>query len=156
MLPVSIDHQARLDAHDLLARFCNYLDHGLADRCADLFLANATLQCNRGPLISGKPAIAAMVKRRHDDLDHATRHIIQGIFIDRGEGRRDMTVHASGPVLDLSRNGMMMSFHDYVFQLHYVCSWRISHVAIQQTSCTGAEPFSAFAAELPVEPLPMH
>lgn len=142
---MSIDLQARLDAHDLLARFCSYLDRGLDRPWAELFAPHAVIQCDCGTVFEGRERIVTLpgfLRSRHAGR---TRHIIQGIVIDRGESWRDLTVTACGPVLDLDQQGLILSFHDYVFQLRYGTNWRISRIDIAENVCGATGALGLFA-----------
>jgi hypothetical protein len=56
----SVDHQTRLDVHELLARFCHHLDHDQSDAWGALFTLDGSFDCDAGYRFAGHAELATL------------------------------------------------------------------------------------------------
>lgn len=126
---MSIDHNARLDVHDLLARFCQYLDQGRDRDWAELFHCQGSFECVGCGSWRGTEQLAMVPALARGQASGEIRRLVSAVIIDPGATWRDLEVKAYGPVIDLERGGAIAAFYDYSFSLHYVYRWKIRHAS---------------------------
>lgn len=122
---LTTSNSARLDVHDLLARFCQYLDQGRVKEWADLFLGHATFTCDGGVVWKGIEQISRIPHLLQIEARGSRRHLMNAILIEEGANWRDLQVKAYGPVIDLDLAGAVTDYYDYSFRLRFVNRWRI-------------------------------
>jgi hypothetical protein len=147
---MSIDHNARIDAHDLLARFCHAIDRGCEQDCSELFAHDATIECVEDGALTGRTQIAALPTLIRRSGEGLTRHLITSIVVDRGATWRELVVKAYGPILDLRQGGAISGFYDYTFHLLYVVHrWQIRSIRAAKVG-SGAPDLGAAMRENPI------
>lgn len=124
----TIDYQTRLDVHELLGQYSHFLDHDRGACWAELFTTDGVFECADGHRLEGAAALSTLPGLVQQKGHGAWRHLITGIVIDRAESRKELTVHAYGPVLDMDNAGAIAAFYDYEFSLRFAARWRIAHL----------------------------
>ena len=123
----TIDIQTRLDVQELLSHFSHFLDHERGTCWADLFTVDGVFECADGSRIEGAAELATVPSLVHERGNGAWRHLITAVIIERCNTRRDLTVRAYCPVIDMDANSSLAGFYDFDFTLRMASRWRISH-----------------------------
>ncbi len=142
----TIDIQTRLDVHELLSHFSHFLDHDRGPCWADLFTTDGVFECSDGNRLRGATELvtlpALVVERGHG----AWRHLITAVVIERCATRKDLTVHAYCPVIDMDQSSALAAFYDLDFRLRLASRWRISYAKARRVGATGAQVGAAALA----------
>ncbi|MFL9840449.1 nuclear transport factor 2 family protein [Sphingomonas sp. ST-64] len=133
---MSIDHHARLDVHDLLARFCHAIDRGDTRAWLELFTGDGTFECGEGGTFAGRAELTDLLSKIRECVGDCSRHLITAVVINRGATWRDLHVEAYGPVMDLRNGGMITEFYDYEFHLRLAGQWRVRAVSARHIGST--------------------
>ena len=121
----TIDHQARLDVRELLSRYCQYIDHNQGAAFAELFTHDAVFELSDGTRLTSMDEFRLIPGMVWEMGGGQWRHQITNVVIDRGVTYREVTVTATGLVLDWNRGGAMASCYDYRIEVCRSHAWRI-------------------------------
>jgi hypothetical protein len=150
-----INHHTRLDAQDLISRYCAYLDSCDLSKWPDLFTPYATFEC-KDAAYHGRAEIAQLPQLLRECSNGQVRHLITSLIVDPGETPRDLVVRASGPVLDLCDGCGISSFHDYRFHLRRMTTdWKIAHVFVAIAQNVPSQLGSLFLDRQALDHLPV-
>lgn len=123
----TIDIQTRLDVQELLSHFSHFLDHDAGACWADLFTTDGIFECAGGSHLQGRAELATVPSFVNEAGRGAWRHLITAVVIERCNTRKDLTVHAYCPVVDMNQSSPLSTFYDFDFTLRFASRWRISH-----------------------------
>lgn len=123
----TIDIQTRLDVQELLSHFSHFLDHNQGSCWADLFTTDGVFECAGGRYLQGRTELATVPSLVNEAGVGAWRHVITAVVIERCNTRKDLTVHAYCPVIDMNQSSPLATFYDFDFTLRFASRWRISH-----------------------------
>jgi hypothetical protein len=73
------------------------------------------------------------------------RHLISAVTIQRVNTRKDLTVQAYGPVIDMNQASALAGFYDYSFTLKFCSRWRIAHALARRVGQVTAPDVGAAA-----------
>lgn len=138
-----IDHETRVEIHEILARFCHYIVDGDATLWAGLFTPTGTLTCDGQTCAQGTAQLTAAAERIRLGGTSMSRHVITSVMIDAGPSRREILVRASGLVIDMNLEGLS-EFYDYRFHVRKLGSWRIDSLEAHRIGKDTDTPFGIF------------
>ncbi|MCP3732488.1 nuclear transport factor 2 family protein [Sphingomonas sp. MG17] len=138
-----VDHQTRVEIHEVLARFCHYIDDREPRNWASLFTPDGALICEGQDCARGKEQLAEAAARIQREGSATARHVITSVMIEPGHSRREVVVRASGLVIDMGHGGLS-EFHDYRFTLRQAGAWRIAQLAARRVGAETALPCGIF------------
>lgn len=143
----TIDIQTRLDVQELLSHFSHFLDHDRGACWADLFTTDGIFECANGSRLQGATELATVPSLVHESGQGAWRHLITAVVIERQNTRKDLSVRAYCPVIDMSQDSTLAAFYDFEFTLRFASRWRISHALARRVGASaGAEVGAAAVA----------
>jgi hypothetical protein len=124
----AITPQLRLEIEALSVEFAWLVDHGQADKAADLFTDNATL--DNGEVFSGIGSIRGALEKRAA-LPTRSRHLISNVRLagetpDRVRGTVVMTVHRRADDLDTAPETVIIAEADDVYERDAAGRWRFA------------------------------
>lgn len=145
----TVDLQTKMDVHELLSRFCHFLDHNSGSEWARLFTPTAVIE--KGPLgsFSGHSEISqipAMVAEKGDGL---LRHHLTNVMFERTGNPRELVIDAYFLGTDWGQGGALVHSADFKAVLQNRCHWQIAHlqlIPISQTCISTAQQASTYAA----------
>ncbi|WP_375397779.1 nuclear transport factor 2 family protein [uncultured Sphingomonas sp.] len=123
----TIDIQTRLDVQELLSHFSHFLDHDRGHCWADLFTTDGVFECADGERLRGAAELATLPGLVHERGHGAWRHLITQVVIERCNTRKELTVHAYCPVMDMDQSSAVAAFYDIDFTLRFASRWKIGH-----------------------------
>lgn len=135
----TIDIQTRLDVQELLSHFSHFLDHDRGACWADLFTADGVFECADGHRLQGADALATLPAMVAERGHGAWRHLITAVVIERCSNRKEVSVHAYGPVLDMDQNSALAAFYDFEFTLRFASRWRIAHALARRVGTAAGD-----------------
>ncbi|MGA0600974.1 nuclear transport factor 2 family protein [Caulobacter sp. KR2-114] len=71
----------------LVARYCHLVDHGEAERVADLFTEDGTWSSPE-QMMDGREAIARGFRRRQDNRGRISRHVCENLLVEVQDAER--------------------------------------------------------------------
>lgn len=140
----TIDLQTRLDVHELLSHFSHFLDHDRGTCWADLFTTDGVFECD-GLRLRGRTELATVPSLVTQAGKGAWRHPITAVVIERCNTRKDLTVNAYCPVIDMNHSSTLSTFYDFDFTLRFASRWRISHALAARVGCSSNADIGAAA-----------
>ena len=141
----TIDIQTRLDVNELLSHFSHFLDHDRGACWADLFTTDGVFECADAVRLAGAAELATLPSLVHERGHGSWRHLITQVVIERSPARKELSVHAYCPVIDMDQNSSLAAFYDFDFKLRFAARWRISH-ALARRIGSGANVGAASVA----------
>lgn len=124
---MTIDLQARLDLHELLARYCHRVDHGDADGWAALFTSDGVFEVAGVMRLQGTEQLRTMPGTVAEHGGDKWRHQITSIVVEPGDTADSATVDAYGLVTNWGDGGKLVTFTDYhIDMLRVGGAWRIA------------------------------
>ncbi|AUW58616.1 hypothetical protein C1T17_11415 [Sphingobium sp. SCG-1] len=126
----TVDLQTKMDVHELLSRFCHFLDHNGGLEWARLFTPTAVIE--KGPLgcFAGHSEICqipAMVAEKGNGL---LRHHLTNVMFERTGNVKELIVEAYFVGTDWGQGGAMVHSADFKAVLHNRCHWQISRLEL--------------------------
>jgi hypothetical protein len=123
--------QDHTEIHDVLARYCWFLDHGEGDAWADLWQPDGSFTGIPEPL-HGHEALRQMPAGFHSMFSGKLRHNIANIVIEPGTRVGQVLVRAYSTVSDWRAGGKLMNFADVSLTLvKHRDQWRIQSLHAQ-------------------------
>ncbi len=136
----TIDIQTRLDVSELLSHFSHFLDHDRGLCWSDLFTTDGVFECAEGKRLEGSAELATLPSLVAERGNGAWRHLITAVVIERRNTRKDLTVRAYCPVVDMDRSSTLAVFYDFEFTLRFASRWRIAYALARRVGhATGAD-----------------
>lgn len=136
----TIDHQTRLDLHEIVARYCQYLDHDRGACFAQLFHMDGVFEKASGMRLVGHDAIATLPAKIARAGDGCWRHVATNLMIDRGVDNRSAIVNAYVMVMDWANGGKPIGICDTRFEMRRSQAWRIARVHAAVVGMDGEAP----------------
>ncbi|MEN2786787.1 nuclear transport factor 2 family protein [Sphingomonas qilianensis] len=124
----AIDHPTRVEVQELLARYCQYLDHDRGECWSQLFTADGVYQDSDGLTLRGRDELRTLPSIVRRDGAGLLRHIMTSIIVDRCDTSRDLVISAYGPVADLRASGGFSTFFDYEIRINRTPGWHIAKI----------------------------
>lgn len=123
----TINVQTRLDVQELLSHFSHFLDHDAGPCFADLFTVDGVFECANGSRLEGPAQLATLPALVRERGNGTWRHMITAVVVGRALARKELTVRAYCPVIDMDQASALATFYDFDFNLRFASRWRISH-----------------------------
>jgi hypothetical protein len=124
----TLDHQTRLDVHELLARYCQFMDHDRGECWASLFTADGVFEKASGFRLEGTQELATFPAKIHAVGGGCWRHVVTNVTIDRCPNHKDVIVNAYVMVMDWAEGGKPVGLCDTRMVVRRANAWRIARV----------------------------
>jgi 3-phenylpropionate/cinnamic acid dioxygenase small subunit len=135
----TVDLQTKMEVHELLSRFCHYLDHGKTEEWSQLFTTDAVLDVASLGLYDGRDEIAQIPQRVTQLGDGFWRHHLSNVMFTRTEQVRELEINAYCLTTDWSRGGALVNCADFRAILKSRCHWQVHHLVLTPVAdgCVG-------------------
>jgi 3-phenylpropionate/cinnamic acid dioxygenase small subunit len=123
---IKLDVEARLDIHDLLARYCHLVDSGDAEGWSALFAEDGVFDVPGAIHLVGRAQLRSMPGIVLQQGERKWRHQITNIVVEAGDTPDTAHVRAYGVLSDWRKGGVLAAFSDYRIELRRVQgAWQV-------------------------------
>lgn len=132
----TVDLQTKMDVHELLSRFCHFLDHNGGPEWARLFTPSAVIE--KGPLgcFTGHSEICQIPAYVAEKGNGLLRHHLTNVMFERTGNPKELIVEAYFLGTDWGQGGALVHSADFKAVLLNRCHWQISHLKLTPISQT--------------------
>ena len=126
----TIDLQTKMDVHELLSRFCYFLDHDKKLEWVRLFTPDAAIEMGPIGTFAGHAEIATVPGKVAERGNGMWRCVLTNIMFERTANLRELVVNACCMITDWSGRGVLAHCADFKATLQHRRYWQIDHLTM--------------------------
>lgn len=134
----TVDLQTKTEVHELLSRFCHYLDHNKTAEWSQLFTTDAVIDGGYAGLYEGRAEIAQLPEKIALLGGGYWRHHLSNVMFSRTNLAREMEINAYCLTTDWSKEGALVHCSDFRAILKDRCHWQIHNLVLTPVAQTCA------------------
>lgn len=126
----TVDLQTKMEAHELLSRFCHYLDHNKTSEWSHLFTADAVVDGGHMGIYEGRAEIAQIPAKISHLGNGFWRHHLSNVMFERTGHPRELEINAYCLTTDWSKEGALVHCSDFRAILKNRCHWQLHNLVL--------------------------
>lgn len=126
----TVDLQTKMEVHELLSRFCHYLDHNKTAEWSQLFTNDAVVDGGHIGLYEGRSEIARIPGQLNELSGGSWRHHLSNVMFARTADAKELEVNAYCLTTDWSQHGALIHCADFRAILKSRRHWQVQNLVL--------------------------